>query len=95
MPNKKLAFLGYCCIASTADFRCSRLAAYTELGMGERSRWYCAYQYCSRYQVAPTEKNRSRRIRFYKTVFFSFEQRVLRTWKVFAFMLIIMQYIIM
>ena len=80
MPNKKLAFLSYCCIASTADFRCSRLASYTGFGMGERSCWYCAYQYCSRYQAAPMEKNRSRSIRFCKTVFSFFKQKALRNW---------------
>lgn len=51
--TKKLAFLSYCCTASTADLWCSRLASYTEFGMGERSCWHCAYQYCSRYQAAP------------------------------------------
>ena len=81
MPNKKFAFLGYCCAASTADFWCSRLAAYTELSMGKRSRWRCAYRYCYRYKASSMEKNRSSCIRFYKTVFFFFEQRALRMLK--------------
>ena len=82
MPNKKFAFLGYCCTASTADFRCSRLAVYTELGVGKRSFWYCAYRYCSCYQASSMEKNGSSCVRFCKTVFFFFEQKALRTSKV-------------
>ena len=81
MPNKKLVFFDYCCIASAADLWCSRLASYTEFGMGKRSCWHCAYRYYFRYQAAPMEKNRSSRIRFCKTVFFSFEQKALRTAK--------------
>ena len=59
MPNKKLAFLSYCCIASTADLWRSRLASYTEFSVGERNRWRCAYRYCYRYKASSMEKNRS------------------------------------
>lgn len=80
-PTKSWSFFDYCCIASAADLWCSRLASYTEFGMGKRSCWHCAYRYYFRYQAAPMEKNRSSRIRFCKTVFFSFEQKALRTSK--------------